>query len=329
MTVLSNKKGISLAIAVWLANDDYDYNPGIISVTTLMRSVRQIILAKRSGGGIREDDDLENYIQSCMGTAIHDSIERVWSDPERVKKSLTKLGYDADHIDRVRINPPEYSMDTFDVMVENRIYKEYEGVTISGKYDLILNGQLNDHKSTMTFMYMNQKNAPKFILQGSLYRWIRPDQITQSTIQINYFFTDWSKIEAMSKPAYPQMRTVSKHYDLLSYEKTEAYVKNKLDLLQLHADTPEVDLPYCSDEDLWREEDSFKYYADETKMHVKGSRSSKNFTTIAEAHKYRAEKGKGAVKVVKGRVKACNYCSAQNNCSQRNALVASGSLDAK
>lgn len=326
---LANKNDIPLAIAVWLANDDYDYHPGVLSVTSLMRSVRQIILAKRATGVVRDDDDLENYIQSRMGTAIHDSIERVWNDPEKVRKSLLKLGYDEDHINKVRINPPDYSMDHFDVLVENRIFKEFGGMTISGKYDLILNGQLNDHKSTMTFMYVNQKNVPKYVLQGSLYRWIRPDLVTQPTVQINFFFTDWSKIEALSKPHYPQLRTISKHYDMISLEETEAYVKNKLDLLFLHEDSAEEDLPFCSDEDLWREDDTFKYYADESKMYVKGSRSTKNFPTLAEASQFRAEKGKGAVKVAKGKVKACNYCNAKNICSQRNALVASGDLEIK
>lgn len=48
--MITNNTGVSLAMAVWLVNDDYDYQkakPNYISVTTLLKPLRQIVLPRR------------------------------------------------------------------------------------------------------------------------------------------------------------------------------------------------------------------------------------------------------------------------------------------
>lgn len=317
---MENSKNIDLATAVWLANDDYDYNPNTISVTTLMRSIRQIVLSKRATSLNMVKGDVEQLIQSRMGSAIHDSIERVWCDPVKVENSLRKLGYDENHIKKVRINPDLPEEGCFNVFVEQRMFKEIDGYTLSGKFDIVLNGQLCDHKSTVVFMYLNKKNVPKFVLQGSIYRYMDDLRITSDTVQINYFFTDWSKIEAMTKPHYPQLRTISEKFPLLSKEETEKYIRDKLRLITLHEDSAEEDLPKCTDEDLWRESDVYKIYPTTEAAYDPTKKSTKNCATLEEAQQYVKAKGKGVVKLVKGKAKACNYCNAAPICSQRVAL---------
>ena len=148
--MLTNDKNIPLAIAVWLATDDYSKREGSISVTTLMKSVRQIVLSARAAQ-VGRDMDVSVFTASRMGTAIHDSIEKAWLSP-KLPKVLKSLGYSDDEIAKVRVNPPEDAdpIGYFDVYVENEMYKEFMGHMIKGQYDLILNGQLNDHKSTVT-----------------------------------------------------------------------------------------------------------------------------------------------------------------------------------
>ena len=325
--MLTNDKNIPLAIAVWLATDDYSKREGSISVTTLMKSVRQIVLSARAAQ-VGRDMDVSVFTASRMGTAIHDSIEKAWLNP-KLPSVLKALGYSDDEIAKVRVNPPEDAdpIGYFDVYVENQMYKEFMGHTIKGQYDLILNGQLNDHKSTVTYMYTSKKNIPKYVLQGSIYRWMDPVRISSNIIQINYFFTDWSKLEALRNPnTYPQDRSQSEQYTLLSTEEVEKYLTEKIKLIEEYSEAPEETIPLCSDEDLWRTEDVFKYYADPVKMSDPSARSSKNFSSYAEAQAHLNAKGVGAIKTVKGQVKACNYCNAQNVCSQRNALLASGEL---
>lgn len=43
----TNTTNIPLPLAVFLATDDYDYQPDTISVTTLLKPIKQIILGRR------------------------------------------------------------------------------------------------------------------------------------------------------------------------------------------------------------------------------------------------------------------------------------------
>ena len=47
MSVYLNPSQVPLSLAVFLATDNYDYEPDTISATGLIRPLRQIILAKR------------------------------------------------------------------------------------------------------------------------------------------------------------------------------------------------------------------------------------------------------------------------------------------
>ena len=68
----------------------------------------------------------------------------------------------------------------------------------------------------------------------------------------------------------------------------------------------------CTDEELWRKETKYKYYSTET-----ASRATKVFDSLAEAIKYKTDKGKGIVKTVKGEVKRCVLCPVASICKQR------------
>ncbi len=100
----TNNAGIDLAAAVWLAHDDYDYSddPNTISVTSLIRPVRQTILKSRLPAEARSVD-LSELVASRVGQAVHASSENAWKYHYRT--SMEKLGYPKRVIDAVRINP--------------------------------------------------------------------------------------------------------------------------------------------------------------------------------------------------------------------------------
>jgi hypothetical protein len=88
-------------------------------------------------------------------------------------------------------------------------------------------------------------------------------------------------------------------------------------------DAPDHDIPECNEEELWRSEPVFKYYA---KVEATG-RSTKNFDTLLEAREHMSSKGgKGRIDSVPGVVKACLYCPAFSVCLQKDRLIADGSL---
>ncbi|QIG76585.1 hypothetical protein EVC27_060 [Rhizobium phage RHph_I1_6] len=322
---ITNARKISVPIAVWLVSDDYDYinEPNYISATTLLKPIKQIILGNRFKvlGGEMEAD-VEEFISSRMGTAIHDAIEKAWT--QNKDKALTRLGYPEKIRERVVINPSdEYLKDhpnAVPIYLEQRFFKELAGWKIGGKIDIIVEGGYHDTKSTSVYSYILGSKDDYYRGQGSIYRWLAPDKITQDQIHIEFIFTDWSKAEARRKPdSYPQSRYHQYTLSLMSYEETEQWLINKLNTLKRLWNAPEEQMPQCTDEELWRGKTVYKYYADANKANEPGARSSKNFDDPVQAQVYwhQEKGGKGTVKTVPGEVKACGYCSAYDICKQR------------
>lgn len=324
MAQYTNQLQIPLALAVFLATDDYDHEPGVISATSLMKPVRQIILPKR----LNPKDvavDVSSLVSSRMGSAIHAAIEKAWLDP---KDALKALGYPSKVYDHILINPsPELlklNPKAIAVYMEQRSYKQVGNYKVSGKFDFVAEGKVQDFKSTSVYTYLNQSNKDKYILQGSIYRWLNQDIITEDVMMIHYIFTDWSKAEALRNKDYPQSRVLTQKFTLLSIAETEQYIKRKLEQLTQYFEADELELPHCTDQDLWRKPDTYKYWKDPSKT---DGRSTKNFDNKNDAYIRLAEDGHvGVVKEVKGQVSACKYCPAFDLCTQKDMYLVSGEL---
>lgn len=320
MNKFANTSSVPLSVAVFLATDNYDHDENTISATALIKPIRQIILGSR----VPEDMgvvDLVQMVPSRMGSAIHDAIERAWK--ENYAKAMQALGFPQRVISKIRINPTEVTDDIIPIFVEQRETKVVGKFTVSGKFDFVGEGRLEDFKSTSVYTAINNTNDEKYILQGSIYRWLNPDKIKKDEMAIQFIFTDWSKAKAMADPKYPQQRILQRILPLKSVVETDLFIKRKLEQIEQLWDVPEESLPLCTDEDLWRSEPVFKYYKNPQKM----SRSTKNFDTRQEAYIRLAEDGNvGIVVEQPGQVTACKYCSAFAVCSQKDALIASGDL---
>lgn len=318
----ANVSQVPLSLAVFLVSDNYDHDSSTISATALIKPLRQIILSNR----VPTEEaivDLIQMVPSRMGSAIHDAIERSWKDNYQI--ALDHLGYPKKVIEKIRINPkPEELQDgQIPIYLEQRAYKQVGKFLISGKYDFIGDGRVEDFKSTSTYSATNNTNDEKYIWQGSIYRWLNPDIITKDEMAIQFIFTDWSKAKAMQDPKYPQQRIQQRILPLKSVQETDGFVRRKLSQIDEYWDKPEEEIPHCSDEDLWRSEPVFKYY----KNPEKTSRSTKNYDSRQEAYLRLAEDGNvGKVVEQPGTITACKYCTAFSVCSQKDALIADGSL---
>ena len=316
-----------LSVAVFLANDNYDYSadPSTISATTLIRPLRQIVLAAR----VPQEDaniDLTQMVALRVGTAIHDGFERAWV--ENYQRAMLQLGYSPSVIDRVRVNPSQEEIalgsdDIIPVYLEKRAWKQVGKYVVSGKFDFVGDGRLEDVKTTSTYVAMNHTNDDKHVLQGSIYRWLNQDIITRDDMAIQFIFTDWSKAKALGDPKYPQHRILERKHLLMPVAETQTWIENKLYLIDQYWDVEEEEIPLCTDADLWRGEPVFKYYKNPSKV----GRATKNFEIKAEAFARMADDNHvGVVKEVQGQVNACKYCQAFPICSQAQALIAAGDL---
>lgn len=330
MTRMTNNAGVDLAAAIWLAHDDYDYvdKPNYISVTTLIKPPRQIILgqrvallAKEKPEAVRPVDIIDRF-KSRLGQSLHTGVEYSWKDHYRT--SMQKLGIPNRVIDMVRINPECEEPDTIPVYTEQRVEKEIAGHVVGGKIDLIIEGRLRDVKSTTVFKYMRRGGVEQWRLQGSLYRWLNPEKVHHGEFLVQYLLVDWVASIASRTPGYPAHPAVTRTVQLMGVGETETWIRNRLQLLQQLATAPDDQLPDCTEDDLWRSEPVFKYYASGQIT----ARSTKNFDSEVAAMQYRAEKGKGIVVSVPGVVKACNYCECRVICGQYQRLLANGDIAA-
>lgn len=322
----TNTTNIPMALAVFLASDDYDHHPNTISATSIMRSTRQHILTKRIPM-TETFTDISGLVPSRMGTAIHSAIEKAWLSP-KLPKILASLNQPKAVIDNVVVNPtPEQlaaNPKAIPVYMEIRTFKDVDGFRISGMFDFVGGGKVQDFKSTSVYTYIHQSKVDDYILQMSIYRLLNPEIITADTAIIHYIFTDWSRATATRTKGYPQSRIVSQELKLLTIEKTLAYIKAKLAAIRKYEAANEKDIPLCSDKELWRKEDVWKYYANPEKL----GKATKNFTSSSEAAQHFVQAGsEGIIKHVRGKAVACNYCSAFSICTQKDALIANGELD--
>lgn len=337
----TNNNKIGLSTAVFLVHDDYDYDPrpNAVSATGLLKSVRQAVLSQRAESKIREMD-ISQLVASSLGTAVHDAVEKAWSNGNHVH-ALRKLGYPQKVIDRILINPGYIEVKgklvkdpaakplppkAIPVYMEIRSEKEVDGIIITGKFDFVGDGELEDHKTTGVFTYMKKSNDEKYRLQGSIYRWLNPEIITSDRMLINYTFTDWSKLRSIveKNQGYPPFKMMSVPFTLMPMEEVEAWIQNKVTQLKTHLRKDESALPPCTPEELWQDPTVYKYY----KNPKEKARSTKNFDNFAEAQMRLVKDGSvGTIDIVQGKAKACLYCAAAPICSQAKQLVMDGLLD--
>ena len=247
---------------------------------------------------------------------------------------MAALGYAPGLIRKIRVNPPpelDKLIETGEIIpvyTEQRVYRDIpvEGaatVRVSGKFDLVTDGVVQDVKNTTTYTYTHQNKAEDQTLQGSIYRWLDPERITADYMQVHYLFSDWQAFRVQSEKGYPPHRVMSVKLPLLSLPETEAFVRRKLtDLVRLKS-VPEEELPECTDKELWRQPPTFKYYKNPQKM----TRSTKNFDNRHDAYMRLSDDGNtGLVVETGGEVRACKYCPAFPLCTQKDRLIANGSL---
>lgn len=325
----SNIKGAPLSLALWLAHDEYDYidDPEHISVTQLIKPIKQIILPSRipttTNPELATYPELMDQVANRIGTAIHNAVESSWVNHH--KKLMPLLGKYPKHvIDSVRINPDPKTVteDDIPVYLEQRLTKKVGNNLISGKFDMVLEGAVRDVKSTKSFSYNDKGSDEKYRLQGSIYRWLDSDIITSDYMYIDFIFTDWMRGKT-ADPKYPPQPVIPYKIELLSIPETEAYVTRKIKQVNDLFDKPEADMPDCTPTELWQSPPEFKYYKDPNKR----KRSTKNFTNVAEANARRIKDGSvGIVVEIPGQVKACRYCAAFDICQQKNTYLANGML---
>jgi hypothetical protein len=303
-------------------HDDYDYDdrPNVISATSLLKPIRALVL-KYQYNDINKEVDITDLVSARMGSAIHAIAEEAWLERGNISKALKAMG--TSNLDKIFIINPDKPVKDSEVAVyvEQRHETTVGDYIISGKYDLVLDGTLSDYKSTSVWTYIYDSNAMKYTQQGSIYKWLAPDRITDNKVSIQFIFTDWSAANAARDSKYPQSRVLTRDYPLWSTDQTENYIKDKLQDVTSLLDKPQEQLPQCTSEELWESATKYKYF-----KNPDAQRATKNFDTLDEANIRLATEGVGTIKTVPGEAKACRYCEVVEVCDQAQSLINQGRL---
>jgi len=221
----TNRYKIPAHICKWLELDPYDYNPNVISATTLIGPARAYVLKKQHADDLTMD--YSDLLAARYGTAIHDSLEKVGVYGEGDFK-------------------------------EQRYYAEVLGVQISGKMDAVIDGVIRDNKSTSVWKFVKQE-FDDYIKQLSIYKFIlhRNGIETESFGMIDFFFTDWKKSDAEKGGGYPPIRYQEQRLDTWQLEKTETFIQERITEFLF----AESSLPECSKEELWTRDEAWAVYA--------------------------------------------------------------------
>lgn len=324
----TNNTGLSLFAQVYLATDHYDHTNAGLSATSLLKPIKQVLLPHRIPVEQRVVDVIEQ-VSNRTGSSIHDGFEAAWKD-DRLPETLKSLGYPPGVISKIRVNPTKEEVakgDIIPVFMEQRLSKNVQGIKVTGKFDAVVNGEVEDLKNTSVWKYMSGKTED-YIMQGSIYRWLGPELITKDWMNVTFHIKNWERSgQARYGEGYPAAQMITKRLKLHSIEATDAYVNQRVsDLIRLR-DVSEDLMPKCSDSDLWRKETQWRYFKNPAKAYEPGARSTKNFDNKADAYLQLAKDGNvGVVMERPGQVTACKFCSAFLVCKQKDDLIASGDL---
>jgi len=322
MIKFNNPTGLHPFVAAMLTYNDYDYNddPTVISVTSLMKPINMVAL-ERFHSGCDKEVDVEALIPSVMGSAMHSLLEVAL---ETTKPEVWKM---------LGVKP-----DKLQILQEQRNVKEVlgTGFKVSGKFDVLYKyfdnpWRLADLKTLSTWgtILSGESKKLEYTKQLSMYRWGNQDKEIDDIAEIFYWYTDWSKVKALQDTSYPQSRVGHFEIALWSVEETDRYIRARLaeisraiNMLKTHGITGVT----CTDEDLWRSDPKYKYYKPNKSGKINYTRATKVFDTLEEAQVYMATKGAGVgeIKEFPAEVKRCGYCSVREFCPQYAEFKAQG-----
>jgi hypothetical protein len=323
----TNYNNIPLVLAVWLAADHgYDLNRGahVVSATSLMKPTKSLILGNRVAEAVDQDHriDVSDLLPARLGTAVHTAAEVAWLYSR--DKALEDLGFPAKVIEKIRLNPDHPGEDPqFDIYLEQRTSRAIGKWIVSGKFDFVENGRVKDIKTTKVYNWIMGSNDEKYRIQGSIYRWLNPEIITDDFVDILMIFTDWTPLKAKVDPEYPKRNILVRTLPLMSLEETERWITNRLAEIERYENAHQKDMPECTPAELWMDPPKYAYYKD-----PKSAKATRVYDTPQEANAHRAKDGIPGSKVVArtSEPKFCKYCEGRTICLQAERYIAEGLL---
>lgn len=259
---------------------EYEYKDKQYSVTTILKDVREILLTRRHQNEIEQD--VADMIWLILGTATHSVLENSKEDDAEFKE-------------------------------EHFVEEVQDGYKLSGQADLY-NAEtktVTDYKtcSVWKVIYDDWDDYKKQLL---MYAWaFRKMGFEVNKGQIVSIIKDHSKTKAKVDNNYPQYPVHKKVFEFTEndYEEIEEFIKNKFNEIEQFENTPDDELPLCSEEARWNDGDKYA-------VKKKGNkRALRVYNTLEEAEEHLKQDDSLELEIRKGEDKKClEYCSCCQFC---------------
>ena len=281
----TNRHGLPPQIVSAIVKDRYsseDDLPSDYSVTTLISPIQQTILRRRFPDK-RAIPDVMDLFWSFKGAVGHTVLEDAWNASQKSR-------------------------------IEERLYTEIQGKTISGKFDCydIENKEIVDFKFTKVYKFIKQ-DFVEWEKQLNLYaHLLRKAGHEVNKLTIWMFLEDYKENESFKK-GYPSNPIVSIDLKLWTEIECCSWLNDRVSEL-IKAEASDI-LPECSPREMWQD---IKDYAI---MKDGASRATKCFDSKEEAEacledepKYK--KGYSVQERLTDRKRCAKHCDVSKICRQ-------------
>ena len=284
--ILTNKNNIPRAFLRAIDIKEAAYNKGDAkySVTGLMKSPRQLHLARKYWKEIEEDysDKLDSWIGHLMHKALNE-------------------------------------MESEGVLTE-RLSEEFCGVLVSGETDHYnpRKKRIRDYKYTSVYSWIYEGRNQDYEIQTNKYGYLfRSKGYDVKTLEICYFFKDWKRSEAQNNPKYPPTKILIKKFPIWDFNASKEYIESRVLLMESTEHLSEDDLPECTPDEKWQSESVWKIFKKDGKKAIRGGVFDSELEAETRLIELRNEKPKDTFRIeeLPGEAKKCLYwCNVSKFC---------------
>lgn len=253
--------------------------PGCISVTTLLKGCKQIVLEHRHWNDLVDTVDLR--VWQIFGTAVHKLLEEC--------------------------NPNAFTEEKFECKVGDK--------TVTGQVDLydMEEACVTDYK-TASVWKITYKSFDDWRRQGLAYAWLlRHEGLEVKKCRFIAMLRDWSKGEAQRKPDYPQSQVYEYVFDVTEKDlrEIEIFINDKVLQLIENEKKSDDEIAECSAEERWQSDSKWKVKKPSRKTALKVFDNEKDAMTYLDEIG-----GDSYVEFVPGESKRCtDYCLCNKFCN--------------
>lgn len=287
---LTNKFNLPQTFVNVIQRPTYTKGNAHISATELINSPRIVQLKQKHWDDLEQD--ASEMVWALFGSACHQILEH---------------GRDEHHI------------------IEQRMFTEFEGWTVSGAIDLQEVEEdgviISDYKVTGAWAVMNEK--ADWHSQLNIYAWLveRVKRMNVKKLQIVAIIRDWSAREAKTKEGYPQSPVTVIDIPLWGMQETEHFIRS---LLINHSNARmamqlQETLPACTPEQMWEKPTTYAIQKEGNKrassVHETMEEAQVTFDQIKDKKLYSIVERKGE------RTRCASYCPVAQFCDQYQSFL--------